>query len=352
MHSGKMKKILTLIIIGSVLASCKRKDQTPISFLSPEAGMGVSSGKSILLKTDAEPGTFDSIGYYVDTTYVGSRKDTSTFNVSTEGLPLGARLLTAKIYNGTAVNEVTSNVQLLASKAPVQHKYTVVNTFPHDTTSYTQGLEYHDGFLYESDGGYEDSSGVASSLRKTRLKTGKVIKQVDIYGRYFAEGITLIGNKILQLTYQEGIAFEYDKDTFKKLREFPFSIGTGQGWGLYFDGKKVYSTDGSNTIYILDPKTYRQTGFIEVLNNTGPVDRLNELELIDGKLYANVYQTDKIVIIDPKTGSVEGEIDLTNLYPKRNEHADVLNGIAWDAKGRRLFVTGKKWDKLFEIKIM
>ncbi|HEY0056024.1 MAG TPA: glutaminyl-peptide cyclotransferase [Pedobacter sp.] len=347
-----MKKILILLIVSSVLVSCRRKDKNFVSFVSPEAGMGVSSGKALLLKTDAEPGTFDSIGYYIDTTFVGSRKDTSTFNVSTKGFPLGARLLTAKIYKEAAVNEAASNIQLLAAKAPIQYKYTVVNTFPHDTSSYTEGLEYHDGFLYESDGGYEDSPEGASSLRKTDLKTGKVLKRVDIHGHYFAEGITVIGNKILQLTYQEGVAYEYDKNTFKKLREFPFSIGTGQGWGLYFDGKHIYNTDGSNTIHILDPETYRRAGSIEVLNHTGPVNQLNELELIDGKLFANVYQSDKIVIIDPKTGSVEGEIDLTNLYPKRNEHADVLNGIAWDSKGRRLFVTGKKWNKLFEIKIL
>jgi glutamine cyclotransferase len=352
MHSGKLK-ILGFITFCLVLASCKRNENA-VSFLSPEAGLGLNSGRNIMLKTDAKPGTFDSISYYIDTTFVGSSKDTSTLGVPTEGLPLGARLLTAKIHKGAGVTEVTSNIQLLAAKAPVQYKYTVVNTFPHDTSSYTEGLEYHDGILYESDGGYEDSSEGASSLRKTDLKTGKVLKQVDIRGHYFAEGITLIGNKILQLTYKEGVAYEYDKITFKKLREFPFSIGTGQGWGLCFDGKQIYNTDGSNTIYILDPKTYRQMGSIEVLNNTGPVHQLNELELIDGKLFANVYLSNKIIIIDPKTGTVEGEIDLTNLYPedKRNVQADVLNGIAWDAKARRLFVTGKKWDKLFEIKII
>jgi glutamine cyclotransferase len=347
-----MKKIILLLVIGSVLVSCRRKDKNLVSFVSPEAGTVVPSGKNILLKTDAESGTFDSITYYIDTAFAGSRKDTTSISVSTNGLTLGARLLTAKVYKGGVPTEVTSNIQLLPANAPKRYSYKVINTFPHDTSSYTEGLEFHDGYLYESDGGYEDSSTGASSLRKVDLKTGKVLKQIDIKGHIFAEGLTIIGDKIIQITYQEGVGFEYDKNTFKKLRDFPYTAGR-EGWGLCFDGDRILNSDGTNTIYFLNKETYQKQGSFDVFDNKGPVQQLNELEYIDGKIFSNIYLENRIVIIDPKTGAVEADINLEELDPYRGQNRDlVLNGIAWDARGRRLFVTGKKWDKLFEIKIM
>jgi glutamine cyclotransferase len=261
-------------------------------------------------------------------------------------LPFGGRLVIAKIYKGGTPFEVTTNIQVLPSSAPKQLSYAVVNVFPHDTTSYTEGLQYVDRVLYESDGEYAQSS-----LRKTDLKSGKILQKIEIPPRFFAEGIAVIDNKIIMLTWKEGVGFVYDKNSFKQLKEFSYTAGN-EGWGLTYDGKQIYNTDGSNNIYILDKNTYQKKATIEVYDNKGPVNQLNELEYIDGKLLANVYQTDKIVIINPQTGGVEAEVDLSKLYPQpRNEHADVLNGIAWDAAGKRLFVTGKKWDKLYEIKI-
>lgn len=344
-----MKNTLTLLIFSIVLFSCKRSDKKSVYFLSPAEGLSISSGKDVFIKTDAEPGSFDSIRYFIDNRFAGSRKDTSGISVSTNGLPLGGRLLTAKVFNGNDSTEVITNIQLLASKAPLNYGYIVVNTFPHDTTSYTQGLEYHDGVLYESDGEYEGNS----SLRKTELKTGKVLKQINIDPRYFAEGITVIDNKIVQLTYREGVGFEYDKNTFKKLKEFPYTAGR-EGWGLCFDGKQILNTDGTNNIYFLNKNTYQKEATLEVYDSNGPVDSLNELELIDGKIYANLYMKDSIAVIDPKTGAVEAYLNLAGILPAKDHfhNTNVLNGIAWDAKGKRLFVTGKKWNKLFEIKIM
>ena len=351
MHFGKKVYHVFFLCTVVVLAisSCRRSDNLPVSFVSPTEGVRVISGESIILKTDAEPGKFDSIKYFVDANFVASRTDTQSVKFSTSGLPFGGRLLTAIIYTGADSAEVTSNIQLLPSKAPVKYSYEVVNAFPHDTSSYTQGLEYHDDILYESDGMRGESS-----LRKVELETGKVLKKVDIPSQYFAEGITVIDNKIVMLTYEERVGFVYDKNSLDKISEFQYNSGTGEGWGLAFDGNHILSTDGSNIIYLLNKNTYQREGTIQVYDNNGPVDSLNELEYINGKIYANIYQQDIIVIIDPKTGGIEAVVDLSGLLPP-TEYVegitDVLNGIAWDPKGKRLFVTGKKWNKLFEIKL-
>ena len=349
MHFGKsLPSILvlsTVFLLG--LNSCGKKDRKNIYFLSPVEGQSVIAGQNLLLKTDAEAGKFDSIRYFFDSKFVASRTDTQAVEYSLTRGRLGGRLLSAIVYSGNDSTEVTTNVQVLPFKAPVKYSYKVINTFPHDTASYTEGLEYHDGLLYESDGEYGQSS-----LRKADLKTGKVIQKIDIDKRFFAEGITVINNKIIMLTYKEGIGFEYDINTLKELKQFPYTAGR-EGWGLCFDGKQIYNTDGSNNIYILNKDTYQKEGTIEVYDIKGPVDKLNELEFIDGKIFANIYTEDRIVIIDPQTGAVEGELNLQNIapYPDRRETGLVLNGIAWDAAGKRLFVTGKKWNKLFEIQL-
>ena len=346
----QLNKILSALVLTFIAISSCKKDNKAVYFLSPVEGASVLSGESITLKTDAEPGDFDSVRYFVDSKMVASRRDTQSVNFPTTGLPFGGRLLTAIIYRGADSVEVTTNIQLLPSKAPIKYSYSVVNTFPHDTSSYTQGLEYHDGVLYESDGGKADLGG--SSIRRTDLHTGKVLKKVDIDLKYFAEGMTIVGNKIIQLTWKDGVGFVYDKSTLNKLGEFSYTASP-EGWGLAFNGSHLLSTDGTNTVYFLNKDTYQKEATIEVYDNNGPVNSLNELEIIEGKLYANVYQTNKIVVINMQTGGVEEEIDLSSLYPEeqRNKYADVLNGIAWDAQGKRLFVTGKKWNKLYEIKL-
>lgn len=343
-----MKKIFFLFtILVLVIVSCKSRQEHSVYFLSPEEGSAVRKGTKIVMRLDASGNTFDSVHYLIDTTLVESRKDTGAVAIPTSNMSLGIKVLTARVYNGRDYKEVTTNIVLLPSKAPVDYAYKVVHTFPHDTSAFTEGLEYHDGYLYESTGrkGY-------SSLRKVDLHTGKVLQKTDLADRYFGEGITLVGDKIVQLTYQEGVGFVYDRHTFKKLAEFPYQAGR-EGWGLYFDGKYLLNSDGSNTIYLLDKTTYQKAASFEVYDNQGPVDDLNELEMVDGKLFANVWQKDLVVIINPATGEVEGRIDFTNLYPldRRNANANEFNGIAWDPVGRRLFVTGKNWDKLFEVRI-
>lgn len=233
-----------------------------------------------------------------------------------------------------------------AAGVPV-YGYKVVRSYPHDTNAYTQGLVYHDGVLYEGTGrnGY-------SSIRKVKLETGEVLKVRSLDARYFGEGIVVWKDRLIQLTWQSGIGFVYDRETFEPRRTFTYA---GEGWGLTHDGTRLIMSDGSDTgtLRYLDPDTLRQTGTLVVRDRGRPVDELNELEFVKGEIYANVFQTERIARIAPKTGQVTGWIDLRGLLDRRDAPgADVLNGIAYDAANDRLFVTGKLWPKIFEIQLV
>jgi glutamine cyclotransferase len=234
-------------------------------------------------------------------------------------------------------------VSLTVAESPVS-RYRVVHAYPHDPMAFTQGLIYLDGFLYESTG-----LNGRSSLRMTELATGKVLQKQPVGPQYFAEGMTNFGGKLYQLTWQNGKAFVYDRFSFKLLKEHTY---TGEGWGLTNDGKRLILSDGTAQIRFMDPTTFAVTGKITVTDQGRPIDRLNELEYVRGEIYANVWQTELIARISPTTGKVLGWIDLTGLLtPAEAQSVDVLNGIAYDAKQDRLFVTGKLWPKIFEIKL-
>lgn len=353
----KINSIQKLFILSAVLslASACRSDSpsTYRSFISPMIGLNVSSGKDFEVKVlFGKEKKVDSVVYLLDTVPVISKTDTTAVTFKTAGLKLGNHLLTAKIYGEGQSEDLTSNINILSATAPEEYTYKVIKTLPHDTSSYVEGLEYHDGFFYESAGDYGHSS-----LRKVNPSTGKILQQTNLDKQYFGEGITVIGDKIIQLTYREKTGFVYDKATLKKLSEFPYTTGR-EGWGLAFDGQKVLNTDGSNTIFFLDKNNYNKIGSIDVFDNKSQIDNLNELEVIDGKIYANVYTTNYILIINPETGAVEGRADLSGLLPNgyfKTEDAianNVLNGIAYDKTGKRLFVTGKKWPHIFEIKLV
>ncbi|KRT17113.1 glutamine cyclotransferase [Pedobacter ginsenosidimutans] len=353
----KINPIKSFIFIGIALAlvsSCKDSSTTTYrSFLSPMTGLNVPSGNEFEVKVQfgAEQ-KVDSVVYLIDTIKVVSKADTSAIKLKTEGLKLGNHLVTAKIFGAGKSEDLTSNINVLAAQAPTEYTYKVIKTLPHDTSSYVEGLEYHDGFFYESAGDYGHSS-----LRKVEPSTGKILQKADLDKQYFGEGITVIGNKIIQLTYREKVGFVYDKATFKKLSEFSYTTGR-EGWGLAFDGEKVLNTDGSNTIFFLDKDTYQKIGSIDVFDNKGSIQNLNELEIIDGKIYANVYTTNEILIINSETGAVESKIDLSGLLPAdyfktEDEKANnVLNGIAYDKATKRLFVAGKKWPHIFQIELV
>ena len=353
------KIILPLILTSAVLYGCSKKLAETSPSISPEAGTTYKQGQEVAVKVsypaDQKP---DSIIYLLDSARFASKKDSSAVSLKTDTFPLGPRMITARLYQGGKSQEISTNIVLLAPKAPQEYTFKIEKVFPHDTSCYTEGLLYHDGFLYESGGGYLDPpDGMVndgqSSLRKVDLATGKPVKKVLVDPKVFAEGISIVGNKIIQLTWTQKIGYVYDKDSFKLLNTFNNNVGA-EGWGLTFDGKKLYMDDKTNRIWFLDKDNYRQIGFVDVYDDKGPINEVNELEYIDGKIYANIWQTNDVIVIDPKTGAVLQRVDLKDLYPqhKRNMNADVLNGIAWDSQGKRLFLTGKKWDKLFQVKFV
>lgn len=237
-------------------------------------------------------------------------------------------------------------VQRKSSSAPVAG-YRVVKVYPHDRGAFTQGLQYVDGVLYEGTGQHGQSG-----IRKVKLETGEVLQRQPLDSKYFGEGITVWGDTIVQLTWQSELGFVYDKNTFKQLRTFTYP---GEGWGLTHDGARLIMSDGDarGALRFLDPKTLKETGRLVVRDGGVPVMHLNELEYVRGEVLANVWQTKRIARISLKTGDVTGWIDLSGLLDPRDAvGTDVLNGIAYDAAGDRLFVTGKYWPKLFEIKIV
>lgn len=238
-----------------------------------------------------------------------------------------------------------ASLQACAQSVPVEG-YRVVRTYPHDRGAFTQGLVYLDGVLYESTG-----LNGRSSLRSVDLATGRVLQNRAVSAEYFAEGLAFLDNKLFQLTWQNGVAFVYDRMSFRPLTTLRYP---GEGWGLTTDGRHLILSDGSATLRYLDPGTFREVKRITVTDRGKPVTQLNELEWVKGEIYANVWQTDRLVRISPATGRVVGWVDLTGLLTDAERYAgvDVLNGIAYDAKGDRLFVTGKLWPKLFEIKLV
>ena len=237
----------------------------------------------------------------------------------------------------------------LIASAPAQvprYTYRVIHSYPHDPLAFTQGLEYHDGFLYEGTG-LEGSS----TLRKVEIDTGKVLQAVALEEQYFGEGITALDHRILQLTWRSQRGFVYDQGTFKLLRTFEYR---GEGWGLANDGSRIFMSDGTADVRCWDPVTLQETRRFTVHDGDRPVALINELECVRGEIYANVWQTDLIARISPADGKITGWIDLSGLLTaeERSHGADVLNGIAYDPAGDRLFVTGKLWPKLFEIRVV
>ncbi len=242
-------------------------------------------------------------------------------------------------------------VVLASGSSAVQRKtplygYQVVHVYPHDHSAFTQGLEYRGGFLYEGTG-----LNGRSSVRKVDLATGKVLQQINVERQYFGEGITLLDQRLIELTWQAQRGFIYDLATFRRVGTFDYP---GEGWGLTHDSRQVYMSDGSARIRCWNPMTLQEIRRINVHDGTTQIDQLNELEYVRGEIYANVWQTNRIARINPADGRVVGWIDLTGLLSagEASEGADVLNGIAYDSLGDRLFVTGKLWPKLYEIKLV
>ena len=245
--------------------------------------------------------------------------------------------------DGKQQSQVTHFVTVFADQAPKRYGYRIIRSYPHDINAFTQGLFFDNGFLYESTG-----QETKSWLREVNIETGKPIRQFNLDPSLFGEGATLYDGKIFQITWRNKVGFVYDKATFRQINKIYYST---EGWGLTTVGDKIVLSDGSNILYFHNPETFSVVSKIEVYDNEKKVDNLNELEYIEGEIWANIWMTDEIARIDPVSGKVKGYIDLKNIFPQneRNYEAEVLNGIAYDKATKRIFVTGKMWAKLFEI---
>jgi len=321
----------------------------PAKFELPYNNTTVQKGQTIRVEVSiADMDLVKKIKVFTKDTliYEGAvKKASQLFEVNTQSWTYGTNQLT--LETTTTDNKVRRDhriVKILPDVFPQEYSAEVITVYPHATTSYTQGLEFDGDQLYEGTGGTGATG--KSMVAKVDLNTGKIQDKKMLDEKYFGEGITILGDKLYQLTWQEHTCFVYDKNTLKELEKFTY---TGEGWGLCNDGEQLIMSDGSERLYFRDPNTFGLKKSIEVYTNEGPVKGLNELEYINGKIYANIYTKNQMVIIDPKTGVVTGRIDASILALDYRKTGEVLNGIAYKRSTKQLFVTGKNWPNLLEI---
>jgi glutamine cyclotransferase len=335
-------KLLTFIGLNVLIAACGTTTKSNFS-IQTNSGTNIISNSETLSIEVQNPNNidFDSIQLTFDTKKIETSVDLSV-------MPLGEKRIKAKVFYDGSFEVVLKKVIVVNSKAPKLYTYEIINTYPHDITSYTQGLEFYKGDLYESTGQYGESK-----LRKLDYKKGGVLKNINLSTAYFGEGLSVLNDKIYQLTWKEGRGLVYDIDSFEQIETFNYGQSK-EGWGLCNDGQKFYKSDGSEFLWFLNPNTLAEEGALQAYTNKGKLTNLNELEWVDGKIYANRYQKNGVAIINPENGAIEAVIDFKALKTKVTKHQglDVLNGMAYNPKTKTLFVTGKRWDKLFEVKII
>ncbi len=306
-------------------------------------------GDSINFKLNTFDNTFDSLIVTSETNTYRFKSSSQHISWPTNKEKLGSSSAKFELYaNGRKYTKSTT-YYITPKESPKQYTYNVLNTYPHNNKSFTQGLEFEDNNLYESTGQRGHST-----LEKIDLKTGESLQKHELSDDKFGEGLTIIDNKMYQLTWQGGMGYIYNLDDFALQGTFPYGQSR-EGWGLCNDGEYLYKSDGSDRIYKLDPKTFKEISSVQVTSDKFIYKLINELEWVDGKIYANVYFKDEILIINPETGQVDGIIDLSNImYPPDNkrEREEVLNGIAYNGVKNELYITGKHWPKLFHIKLI
>ena len=341
----RLYKILTTIALPIIMIACgdsSEKKSKDFSIVTNTTKNAISNNETLTLSIkNSKNHIIDSVVYKMNNSRIEDNLDLSSSK-------LGNHIIEATVnYNGKK-ETVSTNIIILSSEAPKIYSFNIINEYPHDITSYTQGLEFYNGELYESTGQLGKFK-----LRKVDYKTGEVLENIDLAKEYFGEGLTILNDNIYQLTWQSGIGFVYDVNTLEKKSNFKYGKSK-EGWGLCNDGNLLYKSDGTENIWILDPETLVEKDHIQVYRNKGKVENLNELEWINGKIYSNSYQNDGVAIINPENGAVEGLINFSLLKKKVTQHPtlDVLNGIAYNPGTKTIFVTGKHWDKLFEVEIV
>lgn len=314
-----------------------------------EFKLGESINGSIENKNESG---IDSVVIYLNTEKFATKTPNWSFSIPLENQKLGNQELKAEIYHAGQKDSTSKTIKIYNDKAPTTYTYKIINSYPHSPKAYTQGLEFLNDTLYESTGQYGKSQ-----LRKVDYKTGKSYKEINLPDEYFGEGLTIWNDKIIQLTWRSKEGLIYDLHSFEKTGTFIYT-NSEEGWGLCNDGEHIYKSDGTEKIWLLDPETLAEKDYIQVTTHKSIVSKMNELEWVNGKIYANTYQKDGVAIIDPTNGAIIGLIDFRGLREKLgNTDAldkvnDVLNGIAYNPNTNQLFVTGKQWDTLFEVEII
>ena len=342
MHSYKL---LTFIGLSLLLFACgnniSSKKSNFLIQINSDTNI-ISNAESLTVELlNPKQIAFDSVQLTLDNKKIMS-------SVELEMMPLGEKLIKAKIFYDSKFEVALKKVIVVNAVPPKLYTYEIVNTYPHDITSYTQGLEFYKGGLYESTGQYGESK-----LRKLDYKNGTILKTINLNKAYFGEGLSVLNDKIYQLTWREGRGLVYDVTNFEQIETFNYGQSK-EGWGLCNDGEKFYKSDGTEYLWILNPTTLAEETYVQAYTNKGKLTNLNELEWVDGKIYANRYQKNGVAIINPQNGAIEAVIDFKALKKKVTKHQglDVLNGMAYNPETETLFLTGKRWDKLFEVKII
>ena len=334
--------LLSLILILFLKCNSESQNNFSLKIDSPNKNIKIddSINLNVINKNNIK---IDSIQYFLNDIKINS-------NYNLKNISAGVNKIKVLIYNNSQETVIDKKITIFSKNPPKLYSYKIINEFPHDQEAYTQGLEFDGENLYESTG-----LNGKSSLRKISFKNGEVVKKIPLNKSYFGEGLTIINNKIIQLTWKSKIGFVYDKKSMDINSSFEYNQSI-EGWGLCNDGNFLYKSDGTNKIWKLDPNSYEELSYIEVYTNKSKLNKLNELEWVKGDIYANTYQFNKdvVVIINPLNGTVKGVVDFSGLKNKVNQHANlnVLNGIAFNKKRNSFFITGKNWNKIFEVLII
>ena len=347
-------KVMKLFLVGmliTLVASCEGETDASKLFAiqlegnKKEFKQGALSGIAL---SNKEGKTIGAITYLIQ----GEALVLEGGKIRFDGDHLGNRKLVARFEYDGKTTTVEKNIRILAKTPPKIFTYEILNTYPHDPKAYTQGLEFIGDTLYESTGKLEKST-----LRKIDFESGTVLQNIPLDPKVFGEGITILGDRLYQLTWQSGFGYVYELDGLKKIENFSYGQSR-EGWGLCNDGTKIFKSDGTEKIWFLDPENLAETGYIETVTNKSVFNKANELEYVDGKIYANVYGKESMMIINAKSGAIEGVVNfagLKKLVDKKvadwDEANSVLNGVAYHKDRQSFFVTGKNWDKMFEGKI-
>jgi glutaminyl-peptide cyclotransferase len=338
---------------GSIKSEVVTEEKAPsgiFKMVSPEedAGFKLHESVKIIMESSGGEKLPDSLRIFFDGKYLKTIKSEPleyTIQGSLNGTTGRKSLKVTAFSDGKQRNTITRFLIFYSDVVPEKYSYKVIHSYPHDREAFTQGLVYDGGNLFEGTGQKSNSS-----LREVELATGKVLRQLNLDESLFGEGIAIFHDQIFQVTWEDKVGFVYDKSTFKVINKIYYQT---EGWGLTTIDNKIAMSDGTNVISYYEPGTFTSVGKIEVFDNKKKVDKLNELEYINGEIWANIWMTDLIARIDPLSGKVLSYVDLKGLLPDKQKNADtdVLNGIAFDAQGGRIFVTGKRWPQLYEIQV-